>query len=130
MESNSIIEKIKELVKKGNVSRIVIRKDGKEYVNIPVNAGIAVGVATLAMSKILLIAGVLATVGFGCTVEVVKDDGQVVDVVNDETKQRVVETANGVISEIKMKVDLSRKEEDDFDKTVSAEEPSDDTQDE
>jgi len=130
MDTNSIMEKIKELVKKGNVSRIVIRKDNKELVNVPVNAGIAVGVATLALSKVLLIAGVLATVGFGCTVEIIKDDGEVVDVVTEETKEKVRESASGVINEIKMTIDLNRKEEDDFEKTVSAQEPSDDETDE
>ena len=57
METNSIMEKIKELVNKGNVSLILVRKDDKVLVDVPVNAGIAVGVVTLAVSKFLLIAG-------------------------------------------------------------------------
>ena len=55
---NSVIEKIKELVKKGNVSRIIVRKGDKILVDVPVNVGIVGGVAMLAVSKILLIAGV------------------------------------------------------------------------
>ena len=62
MDNNSIIEKITELVKKGNVSRILVRKGDKILVDVPVNVGIVGGVAVLAMSKVLLIAGVLATV--------------------------------------------------------------------
>ena len=44
----AVIAKIKELVAKGNVSRIVIKsKDGSELVNIPVNAGVVGGVVGL-----------------------------------------------------------------------------------
>ena len=71
MDSNTIMEKLKELVKKGNVSRIIVRKGDKILVDVPVNVGVVGGVAMLALSKALLIGGVLATVGFGCTVEVI-----------------------------------------------------------
>ena len=124
METNSIMEKIKELVKKGNVSRILVRKGDKVLVDVPVNAGIAVGVATLALSKFLLIAGVLATVGFGCTVEVIKDDGQIVDVLNEDSAQKVKETAAGVVEEVKNALNIEKKEEAGFEETVAADEPA------
>ena len=126
METNSIMEKIKELVKKGNVSRILVRKGDKVLVDVPVNAGIAVGVATLALSKFLLIAGVLATVGFGCTVEVIKDDGQIVDVLNEESAQKARDMAAGVVEEVKGALNLDKKEENGFEETVSADEPAED----
>ena len=124
METSSIIEKIKELVKKGNVSRILVRKGDKILVDVPVNAGIAVGVATLAVSKVLLIAGVVATVGFGCTVEVIKDDGQIVDVLNEDSAQKVKETAAGVVEEVKNALNIEKKEEAGFEETVAADEPA------
>lgn len=123
METNSIIEKIKELVKKGNVSRIIVRKGDKVLVDVPVNAGIAVGVATLALSKVLLIAGALATVGFGCTVEVIKDDGQVVDVLTEDSAQKAREAAAGVVEEVKSALNFEKKEEAGFEETVAADEP-------
>lgn len=125
METNSIIEKIKELVKKGNVSRIIVRKGDKVLVDVPVNAGIAVGVATLALSKVLLIAGALATVGFGCTVEVIKDDGQVVDVLTEDSAQKAREAAAGVVEEVKSALNFEKKEEAGFEETVAADEPAD-----
>ena len=124
METNSIIEKIKELVKKGNVSRVIVRKGDKVLVDVPVNAGIAVGVATLALSKFLLIAGVLATVGFGCVVEVIKDDGQIVDILTEESAQKAKETAAGVVEEVKTALHIEKKEEDTFEATVAADEPA------
>ena len=81
---NDIMGKLKALVKKGNVSRIVICKDEKELVNIPVNVGIVGGVVGLAAAKWVVIAAVLATVGFGCTVQVIKEDGEVSDVYGKE----------------------------------------------
>lgn len=124
MDSNSIIEKVKELVKKGSVSRILVRKGDKVLVDVPVNAGIAVGVVTLAVSKFLLIAGALATVGFGCTVEVIKDDGQVVDVLTEESAQKARETAAGVVEEVKNALHIEKAEDADFEETVAADEPA------
>ena len=124
METNSIIEKIKELVKKGNVSRVIVRKGDKVLVDVPVNAGIAVGVATLALSKVLLIAGVLATVGFGCTVEVIKDDGQIVDVLTEDSAQKAKEAAAGVVEEVKNALHIEKAEDADFEETVAADEPA------
>ena len=124
METNSIIEKIKELIKKGNVSRVLVRKGDKVLVDVPVNAGIAVGVATLAVSKVLLIAGVLATVGFGCTVEVIKDDGQIVDVLTEDSAQKAKEAAAGVVEEVKNALNIEKKEEAGFEETVAADEPA------
>jgi hypothetical protein len=73
----AIVESIKELVKKGNVSKIVVKKaDGDAVVNIPVNAGI-VG---LLIAPWGMLAGAIAAFGFKCIIEVVKTDGTIIDV--------------------------------------------------
>ena len=122
MDNNSIIEKLKELVKKGNVSRILVRKGDKILVDVPVNVGIIGGVAVLAMAKVLLIGGVLATVGFGCTVEVIKDDGQVVDVITEETGEKARAAAQSVVDEVKNTFRPEEAEAEDFEQTVSEDE--------
>ena len=104
--TNAIVAKLKELVQKGNVSRIVISKDERELVNIPVNLGIVGGVVGLAASKWLVIAAVLATVGFGCAVQVIKEDGSVSDVYSKETAEKTRNVAAGVVSEVKEKLNL------------------------
>ena len=119
---NSVMEKIKELVAKGNVSRIIVRKGDKILVDVPVTVGIVGGVAMLAMSKVLLIGGVLATVGFGCTVEVIKDDGQIVDVITEETGEKARAAAQSVVDEVKNTFTSEAKESDDFEQTVSEDE--------
>ena len=104
MDKNMIdtaVEKLRELVAKGNVSRIIIRaKDGSEIVNIPVNAGVVGGVVMLAAAKWLLIIGALTTVAIGCTVEVVKTNNEIINVVKpgdgEKLRGAAVKIAGGV----------------------------------
>ncbi len=103
---NDIMLKLKELVKKGNVSRIVISKDDKELVNIPVNVGIVGGVVGLAAAKWVVIAAVLATVGFGCTVQVIKEDGEIADVYGKEQAEKTRNMAAGIVEDVKEKFNL------------------------
>ncbi|MCI6012264.1 MAG: DUF4342 domain-containing protein [Firmicutes bacterium] len=70
------VEKIKELVKKGNITRITISRDGEVLLNLPLNAGI-VGAIVAPWG---VIAGVIAAFGFKCRIELTKDDGTVIDI--------------------------------------------------
>jgi len=73
----AIADIIKNLIKKGNISRIVVKKkDGEVILNIPVNAGIIASL--LAPGGVVI--GIIASFGFKCTVEVVKTDGTIIDV--------------------------------------------------
>ncbi len=85
---NEIVEKLKAIVKKGNVSRIVLKKDGETLLNVPVTAG-AIGVMLYPTISLL---GLLAALITKATVEIVKDSGEVVD---------INEIADETISEIK-----------------------------
>lgn len=44
---------LKDLINKGNVTRIKVSKDGKKLVDVPVNAGIAAGVIAIVIPPIL-----------------------------------------------------------------------------
>ncbi len=74
-KTGDLIKKMKEIVSKGNVSRIVVKKDDEIILNIPLTAGI-LGVV---IAPYGMIAGVVATLGFRCRVEFVKTDGTVID---------------------------------------------------
>lgn len=71
---------LKELINKGNVSRIKIKKDEKEIVDVPVNAGIAATVIALVLPPVLAVL-VVAAVATKITIEITKEDGTV-EVVN------------------------------------------------
>ena len=75
-KGNEIIDKIKEVVQRGNAARIIIRKDDDKLLDLPLNAGV-IG-AVVAPWGIIL--GVAAAFGFNCKIEVVKTDGSVVDI--------------------------------------------------
>ena len=97
MDKQSVMERIKELIRKGSVSRVLIKRNGNPILNFPVNAGV-LGVAVgLTSAKWALLAAVLATLGFGCTVEVVKEDGSVVNVLDEDHETHDVTAGwNGV----------------------------------
>ena len=88
---------IKDVIRKGNVSRVRIKKDEKVVVDIPVNAGIAAGLVGLYMPALIGI-GILTAVITKVTIEITKEDGTV-EVVNtiikntvDEVKEKFNET--------------------------------------
>lgn len=95
-KSNEVIEKLKELLKKGNVTKIYLRKDGETVMNIPVTAG-ALGALIFPPATIAAILAALAT---GHRLEIVKDDGEVIDI------QDITEDA---IHNVKDKVEMARE---------------------
>ena len=76
--AEEIVEKLKELVKKGNVTKIQILKDGETIVNFPLNVGIVAGVAAAPWALIL---AAVTTLGMDCHIDVVKDDGEVIHII-------------------------------------------------
>lgn len=102
---DTVVEKLKKLVARGNVSRIVIRsKNGNEVLNIPVNAGVAGGVLMLAAAKWALIISALATVAAGCTVEVIKTNNEIVNVVKPGDGEKLRGAAAKLAGGVKDKV--------------------------
>lgn len=72
---------IKEVIRKGNVTRIVIKKDEKVILDVPVNAGVAAGIAIMAALPALFAVIFLTAVVTKVTVEITREDGSV-EVVN------------------------------------------------
>ena len=80
---------LKDLINKGNVTRIKVSKDGKKLVDVPVNAGIAAGVIAIVIPPILAFV-VVAAVVTQVTIEITKADGTV-EVVNKYISEAVSE---------------------------------------
>ena len=74
-QASHIVEKIKELIKKGNVSKIKIKKGDEIIMNIPVN----VGILGIVFVPWVTIVSVIAALGAKCSIELVKDNGDVVN---------------------------------------------------
>lgn len=95
---------LKELINKGNVARIKIKKDEQVLVDVPVNAGIAATVIGLVMPPLLAF-GVIAAVATKVTIEITKTDGSI-EVVNkyvSKAADGVVNKASNMAEEIKSK---------------------------
>lgn len=75
---------LKDLIDKGNVSRVRILKNDKVLTDIPVNAGIAAGAIAVIFPSILAVS-VVAAIATKITIEITKADGSV-EVVNKIVK--------------------------------------------
>jgi len=69
--SSQVIEKVKRLIKEGNVTKIRVKNEGKVLVEIPV----AIGALGAVMLPHLAVLGVLVAVFKRCTIEIVRTDG-------------------------------------------------------
>ena len=95
---------LKELINKGNISRIRVSKDEKVLVDVPVNAGIAAGITSIIIPPILAFV-VVAAVVTQVTIEITKSDGNV-EVVNKyitKTVNDVKEKAADLTEKVKEK---------------------------
>lgn len=87
MKGEQILEEIKKVLKKGNATKITIKKNNETIVNIPITAGV-VGVM---LAPFLATAGVTAALLTQCSVEILQEDGNVIDV-----NEKVEEGMKGV----------------------------------
>lgn len=91
---DELIAYIKELINKGNVSRIRIKKGNEVVVDIPVNAGIATGLLSLAYPPLIAL-GFLTALVTKVTIEITKTDGSI-EVVNKIIKSTVCDVKEKV----------------------------------
>lgn len=104
---------LKDLVNKGNITRIRIRKDEKEIVDIPINAGIAAGVIAIIIPQVLAFL-VIAAVVTKITIEITKADGSV-EIVNKyitKTVEDLKDVATDAVDKVKDKVSEVKKDRD------------------
>lgn len=102
---DEFINWVKDLINKGNVTRIKIKKDEKVLVDIPVNAGIAVAGIAAIISSALLAIGIITAVVAKVTIEITKEDGSV-EVVNkliENTMYTVKDKFSDITDDVKDK---------------------------
>ncbi|MDD7408226.1 MAG: DUF4342 domain-containing protein [Anaerovoracaceae bacterium] len=75
--ASDIVSTLRELVHKGNVEKILVRKDDETVLNIPVNIGL---LGAFILPEAAIISAVIA-LGTKCSISVVGSDGSEVDVV-------------------------------------------------
>lgn len=75
--ARALVDKVKELVKKGNVTKIQVTRKGEVVVSFPATVGVVAGVAAGPWALLL---AAITTLGLDCGVEVIKDDGSVIHI--------------------------------------------------
>ncbi len=94
---NEVIKTLKDLLKSGNVNRVVVeQKDGKEIMNIPVTLG---AIGALFLTSVTVI-GLIAAVATGCVIKIHKESGEVVNV-NEMTQN--------MFNKVKENVDITKE---------------------
>ena len=76
--AEEIVAKVKDVVKTGNATKILVKRDGETVVNFPLTVGV-IGAVAAAPWALLLAA--ISTFGLDCSIDVVKADGQVIHIV-------------------------------------------------
>lgn len=131
---NDVVSYVKKIIKKGNVSRIKIKKEGKILVDIPVNVGLITTGIAYYVFPLMIPAGIAVAAISSLTFEITKTDGSV-EVVNefiknkyDGVKDKAIEYKNvakdkfgGVPGNVKEKVNdfISNDVKDKFNNLVS-----------
>lgn len=75
-KENPVVQKAMEIVKKGNISRIIVKKSDVQFMNIPLTVGIIGAIAI----PWITIAGLVAAIGTQCSVEFVDTKGNIIDI--------------------------------------------------
>lgn len=104
-------EWIGKIIKKGNVTRVKIKKDDKVIADIPANAGVAATVLAVVLPQVLAVALITAVV-VKLTIEIEKEDGTV-EVINkyvEEGCKEVKTKATEIVGNIKDKVNEVKSE--------------------
>ncbi len=72
---NQLVDRVKELVKEGNVQRLIIRnQSGETLLEIPLTAGVVVGGAVTVFYPVLAALGAVAALVARIKIEVVRSD--------------------------------------------------------
>ena len=98
---DEIVDQIKELVKKGNVNRILVLRGEDTVLNIPLNVGIVGTILGLTAAPWALIASAIATLGFDCRIVLEKTDGTTQELFSREVGKKAVDLGDAVVEEIK-----------------------------
>jgi NACalpha-BTF3-like transcription factor len=100
-QGSHVVEKIKEYIKKGNVSKIIVKKDEEIMLNLPVNVSI---IGTI-LAPWAAIAGLIAVFGTKCQIELVKDNGDIIEITDiaSETFEEVIDKSAVIADEVKEK---------------------------
>ena len=70
VQGQDLVKKVKEIIRKGNVNKITVKKDGEAKLTIPVNAGVGIVLVSIILAPVIAILIALAAVATDYTLEI------------------------------------------------------------
>lgn len=86
-KGEKMVDKVKEILRKGNVTKITVKKDGEVLMNLPVTAA---AIGSLMAAPVALL-GLGSAILSKCTIEILKEDGEVINIDNLVSKNNAEE---------------------------------------
>ena len=78
-EVQLIVDTIKELVKEGGATRVLLKRKGETLLNLSLNTGVIGAVIGLSAAPFAVLTAALISFGLDCEIEIEKLDGSVVN---------------------------------------------------
>ncbi len=75
VSGSQLLEKVKQLIREGNIRRVRLLHDGRTVFDIPLTIGAPVAVAGILAAPVLAAIGAFAALVTECTIEVEKEEG-------------------------------------------------------
>jgi hypothetical protein len=72
VSGSQVLEKVKQLIREGNIRRVRLLHDGRAILDIPLTVGAPVAVAGILAAPVLAAIGAFAALVTECTIEVEK----------------------------------------------------------
>ena len=92
-EAGKVIDKLKALIKEGNVTRVRLKRNGETLISLPVNVGVVGALIGIHAAPFAVIGAALVAYGLNCQIEVEKKDGSVEQVKEAPAAEEVFEEA-------------------------------------
>lgn len=70
VQGSQLLDKVKELIRQGNIRRVRIVHEGRALIDIPLTIGVPVAAATIIWAPVLAAVGAIAGLVTECTLEV------------------------------------------------------------
>ncbi|MDH8678416.1 DUF4342 domain-containing protein [Fusibacter bizertensis] len=112
LNGQDVVDRMKTLVNEGLVSQILIEKNGKTVVDLPIFAGAISAV----IFTIPTVAGIIAAIATGCEIKILKKDGDEINF-NDLTQTKFEDFMNMINKEKNKSQKKSSEEEADVEET-------------
>ena len=76
VSGSQLVDKVKELVREGNIRRIRIIHEGNTLIDIPLTVGASVAAASVLLLPVLAAVGAIAGIVTNCTLEIEREEKQ------------------------------------------------------